>query len=126
MKEKPKILTFNLRFSFLLLLCLGTIAFYFGWTLVLSILSLVCAVLLFLCLRYKIGSVGIDSHVLGPNVYRYVFLVKLANFFTQGSLPSKSDGKDRIRVFTFGLFLLADHGKMRAGFLKRHQQLARV
>lgn len=41
-----------------------------------------------------------------------------------GLLPKSKDKK--IRIFTFGLFLIASHGRMRAGFIKRHQILIRA
>jgi hypothetical protein len=126
MKGRLKILTFNLRFFGLLLLFGSLIGFYVEWTLASLALLLICTALLLVSFRYKIGSVGIDSRVLGLNLYRYVFLVKLTNSNHEESSSSNSNNKDKIRVFTFGLFLLADNGKMRAGFLKRHQLLAKA
>lgn len=118
MAGKPKILTLNLRSISFLPLCGALAAFYFGWGIASVILLVVFASLLLISVRYKIGSVGLDRRVLGLNFYQYVLLIKLAD-----SLP---ETKKNIRVFTFGLFLLAHNGKMRAGFLKRNQLLAKV
>lgn len=119
MSDKPKILTLNLRHMCLVPLCLALAAVYLGWPTVLIVSVTAFAFLLVISIRYRIGSVGVDSRTLARNYFQYAFLIKLADAHPY---PDKAD----VRVFTFGLFLLANNGKMKAGFLKRHQLLAKA
>ncbi len=119
MAGKPKIATLNLRQICFAALCPALVAAYFGWTTVMVVCLAVFALLLLVSVRYKIASVGLDSRTLARNYFQHAFLIKLADS------PPDSDKSD-VRVFTFGLFLLANNGKMKAGFLKRNQLLAKI
>lgn len=119
MAGKPKIATLNLRYICLAPLCVAVMAAYLGWATLLIVCVAVFALTAVVAVRYTIGAIGIDSRTLTTNHFQYTLLFKLAD-----SLPDSD--KPNVRVFTFGLFLLANNGKMKAGFLKRNQLLARI
>ena len=58
--------------------------------------------------------VGGETQVLDKNIKRYSLFIKLL-----GAEPKKTG--EEVKIFTFGLFMVKNEYRLRAGFVKRHQ-----
>lgn len=62
---------------------------------------------------------GADAQTLDENLKRYSCYVKLVG-------PEPEMRGEEFKIFTFGLFMVKQHNRVRAGFVKRHQTLLKA
>ena len=84
-------------------------------------------------LGYDTLCLGINTETLGNDIKQYTFLVKFSGDEPKSlevksqNLASKSEVlTEKVKVFTFGLFMITKESRIRAGFIKRRQILIKA
>lgn len=84
-------------------------------------------------LGYDTMSLGINTENLGDNFWQHTFLVKFSGdepknlkINSQNIISKPEILTEKVKIFTFGLFMITKESRIRAGFIKRQQVLIKA